>query len=274
LASEYPWCANYSIEFQWLDREFFRRLEYDATGLHRLWVESDADVVAQIDADLLVAGDFDDVIIRSHREQIVLGCIAHVSPFEPAGWEGTSESGWNAVFAEAGLHRPALEWTHTGWGLMSTDTNHRECPAYYNYGFVVSPRSFAECTATSFESDLDAVDRVGENWAKSQIAVTLSIARHGYACGALDLNYNFPLHVPCDAIRAINPEPNGQESYEDVRIFHYLGDGEVNRNHFETREGVKEVLGRSQMSPAGRVFQRKLKIVDQRIQAQSGGGGA
>jgi SAM-dependent methyltransferase len=172
---------------------------------------------------------------------------------------------WSWIFEEAGLSKPRLDWVHTGWGMMSKDPKHRRCPAYYNFGFVIAPRIFVDRMGETFADELDAVDRVVENWAKSQIANTLAIARHDIPCGALSINDNFPLHVPEDAIRALNPDPDGKDSSEDIRIFHCLGDGEVNRSHFATRERVEEVLNRSEMSPAGRVLQQRLRRVCERI---------
>ncbi len=270
LAREYPWTSGHSLEFQWVDRELFRQQTYDATGFHRFQVESDADLVAMIDVDLLVAGDFDRELWRAYREQSFLGFIAHVSPFEgPLLRETPSQVWWNRIFEKAGLPSPRLEWEHTGWGLMSQDPKHRRSPAYYNYGFLVAPRMFIERMGETYQAEIDIVDRVIENnWAKSQIANTLAFSRHGIPCGTLSINYNFPLHVPGDQMRILNPDEHGEDSNECIKIFHYLGQGEVNREHFATREGVEEVLNRPEMSAAGRVFQRKLQIVDRRIASE------
>lgn len=266
LAREHPWAADHSIAFEWVDRDLFRRRSYDGTGLHRLWIESDADVVALVDADLLIAGDFDRLVLKAHREQRLLGFIAHVSPFDgPELRHVPSDRWWNWIFEEAGLPRPRLDWEHTGWGLMSEDPRHRYCPAYFNYGVIIAPREFVERMGETFEDELDAVDRVVDSWAKSQIANTLAFTRHDIPCGTFSINYNFPLHVPEKAIRALNPDPDGEDGNEDIKIFHYLGEGEINRRHFATRESLQEVMDRTEMSPAGRIFQRKLRAVGRRI---------
>ncbi len=267
LAREYGF-DEHSVEFQWVDRQVFRERSYDATGFHRYCVDSDADVVALLDADLLIAGDFDRVVVEAHQRQRFLGCIAHVSPFDiPELRSIPSHRWWHWIFEEAGLPKPRLDWTHTGWGLMTNDVRHRRCPAYYNYGFLVAPRSAIELMAETYEEDLDAVERVVESWAKAQIANTLSRARLGISCGALPTKFNFPLHVEPEAFRALNQDPDETDSDEDVRAFHYLGTGEINRDHFATRETVDELLQRSDLSSAATVFREKLRVVDERIDA-------
>ena len=262
--------AHLSLDFQWVNRELFRRRSYNATGLHRFGVESDADVVALMDVDTFVAGDFDRIIMQAHREQRFLGFIAHISPFDvPELRHIPSHRWWNWIFQDAGLPRPRLEYEHTGWGLMTKDVRHRRCPAYFNYGFVLAPRAFTERMAESYEAELDAVDRVVESWAKAQIACSLALARQGISCATLPIKYNFPLHVPAEAIRALNPDPDGEDTDDAVRIFHYLGDGDVNREHFATRETVEQVLKKNQISPTAHMLRRKLQIVHDRIMASS-----
>ena len=266
LMRECAWAADHSIEFQWVDDDLFGRYSYDGTGLHRLYVQSEADVIILADADLLIAGDFDRIVTQAYRSQRLLGFVAHISPFFPPDLRHIpSHRWWNWIFEEAGLPRPRLNRVHTGWGLMSNDVRHRCCPDYFNYGFIVSPRRYVERMGETFESELEAVDRVVETWFKSQIANSLAFARHQIPCGILPINYNFPLHVPGDRIRALNPDPDGANSIEDIKIFHYLGDGEVNKEHFATVESLQEVLQRKDMSPAGEVFQRKLRKVHERI---------
>ena len=71
---------------------------------------------------------------------------------------------------------------------------------------------------------------------------TLSFARHQIPCNTLSINYNFPLHVPGDKIRALNPDLDGANSAEDVKIFHYLGEGEFNKEHFATLKTLEASL--------------------------------
>jgi hypothetical protein len=250
------------IRWRWVDAALFARWEYDATGLDRYLVESKADIIGMFDADLLIAGDFDALLRRSYLEQRLLGCIAHVSPFAAAEHRHLPAAAWwQRLYAEAGLPPPRLDYRHTGWGLMSMDVDQRECPAYFNYGVVLAPRAHTEAIGSSFMAELQTVDRCLETWFKSQIAHTLALERHAVPVGALGMRDNFPLHVPADALRRLNPDPEGKDGDADIRIFHYLGQGEINKGHFESIEQLRSILDRQDLSPSARVFQSRLREI-------------
>ena len=267
LSAEYPWVDDYSIEFQWVDRELFCKDSYEATGYHRMGIKSDADIVALVDADLLFTGDFDKVIIQSYVEQSMLGFIAHVSPFHSPEdiMCVPSRTWWSRVFEQAGLDLPDEEWEHTGWSLMSTSPEHRYSPVYFNYGVIVAPRMHFEVMNDTFVEDVGHVDAVLETWFKSQLANTLSIIRHSIPYNVLPINYNFPLHVSGTQIRELNPDPDGENCVEDIKIFHYLGDGEVNKEDFLTEGSLQKLLESDELSESGKCFQRKLKVIHEKL---------
>jgi hypothetical protein len=273
LRQEYAWTADYPIEFRWVDRNQFRQWEYDATGFDRFWVESQADIVALIDADLLVTGDLSKIVERAYLENKMLGFMAHVSPF---GFEGLAQTPssvwWERCFNEAGLKTPNLDWQYSGWGLdwstykkskvVSHDPAHRFGPPYLNYGIVLGPRVYFERMGETFVKELEAVRRVRKSPYNSQIANCLAFERHKIPCGSLSINYNFPLNLPGDAIRALNPDPEGENDFEDVRIFHYIGA----RKLFETPESVQALLSQTDLTSSWAAFQKKLRVVNQRIE--------
>ena len=271
LKQEYSWTADHSIEFRWVDRDQFRLWQYTATGFDRFRVESHADIVALIDADLLITGDLDKIVQRAHLEQRMLGFMAHVSPF---GFEGLAQTPsdvwWKRCFDAAGLETPSLDWQYSGWGLdwsdyknakiVSHDPDHRFGPPYFNYGIVIGPRSYFERMGETFVEELEAVRRVHDSCYRAQIANCLAFERHKIPCGKLPINYNFPLNLPGDAIRAINLDPDGENDFEDVRIFHYIGA----RKLFETPESVQALLNQTDLTGSWAAFQKKLRIVGQR----------
>lgn len=270
LTIECDWAANYNVEFQWLDQNVFDRHTYDATGFHRLEVVSDADVVILADADLLIASNFDEVILEAYYTQKMLGVIAHISPFITNKiFNQASDKWWRKVFNEVELPAPNLDQVHTGWGLMSKKEKHKNCPYYYNYGFVIAPRLYFEKMSKTFVTDLEAVDRLtNDNWAKSQIVNTVSCVRHNIPCGTLSINYNFAMHLSENKMRKLNPDPNGKNSPEDIKIFHYLGNKEFTRADFATSSSLKQALLRKKINASGAVFQQKLQVTHDRIAMQ------
>jgi hypothetical protein len=272
LKEEYPWTKDQSIEFRWVDHDHFRKWKYDATGYDRFWVESNADIVALIDVDLLVGGDFDKIVRQAHRQKRMLGFMAHISPFGINGRAHIpSEVWWKRIFDEAGVAIPCLDWQYSAWGLdwsryksgkiVSKDENHRFGPPYFNYGVVLGPRAFFERMGETFVEELEAVSRVIKTGYKSQIANCLAFERHEIPCGTIPINYNFPLNLPGDELRALNPDPDGENAYEDIKIFHYIGDRRV----FDDPASIQKLLDRTDLVGAWPEFRRKLRSVSQRI---------
>jgi len=271
LQKEYSWVSDYNVEFLWINEDLFKKYGYHGTGFHRLKVKSEADIVILADADLLFTNDFDQAILQSFTEQKLLGFIAHISPF---GYKFSfkttpSKIWWKKIFDEAGLRLPPLNCVHTGWGYMDEDKTHRGCPYYYNNGFIVSPRQYVEQMGQSFLSELEIIDRVLETWFKSQIANTLSFERHDIPCGTLPINYNFALNVADDKMRALNPDPKGEDSAEDVKIFHYIPGRRFGTKDFLTIKSLENALQRKDLNEAEKVFQRKLRFIHEKIMSRN-----
>lgn len=227
-----------------------------------------------MDVDMLIAGDFDQVVWEAYLDQCILGFIAHVSPFGfPDKTHIPNNDWWNQIYEAAGLPKPDLAWEHTGWGLdwkkiypdmgISQDASYRYCPAYYNYGLVMGPRSFIELMGETFRDDFETVCRVLKRHVgfASQITNCLVFDRHGMPCRTTSINCNFPLNLPGEEIRALNPDVNGEDSMEDIKIFHYIG----GRKNFANQESLKEYLRQEKSDAAESVFQRKLQIVHNKI---------
>ena len=267
LLAEYPWASNYSVEFQWLDREYFDRLEYDGTGAHRFHIPSKADVVLLLDADLLVAGDFDQIIRDAYSSEQVLGFLAHASPFwRPLYREVPAERWWQLIFENAELPPPMLNGVPSAWGLLCEGESTRHCPEnYFNYGVILGPRKLIERMGDSFESELESIDRVIETIFRSQIANVLTFARHGIRTDVLPMNYNFTMNLPAEELRSLNPDPKGEDSPGDVKIFHYLASGRINKRHFATKESFNDLLNQTDLGEYEAEFIRKLRIVHERI---------
>ena len=57
----HAWARAY-VDGRWVDREAFRRDSYYATGVDRLKVVSDADIVLFADADVIFVAGIDDLL--------------------------------------------------------------------------------------------------------------------------------------------------------------------------------------------------------------------
>ena len=122
------------MEVRWVPEEAFRRHSYFATGAARFAHPYRSDVVLFLDADILVAGPFDNLIRDVHREQVVAGMIAPASPLQFFDQPTT----WQAIYDHCGLDwQVVLSHEHTGWPYYcSGDEACRTCPPYFNYGVV------------------------------------------------------------------------------------------------------------------------------------------
>lgn len=274
LEERYPWISDLGVQYRWVDSELFSRLEYDATGYDRYLVASDADIVIMADADLLAVGCLDDPILQAFCEGISLGALAHVSPFENLdGVTASSEEMWRLVFESAGTEMPPLKYEHTAWGLVSENPEHRVCPVYYNYGFVISPRAHVEKIAETFLVDLERVQAVVETWAASQVALTVAMARNGLPAGRLREEFNFPLHMKSTAFHRLNVSEADTAQPSQVKLFHYLGEGEVNKSDFKSAASLDRLLDRSSSSDYVRAFKGRLREIDLLIRDEDSGRG-
>ena len=76
-------------------------------GLHanvheRFRIESDAEVVAMVDPDILIAGSLDEVVEEVRRDGHLTGFIAHVTPFaSPERAEQPGNLWWMRLFDAA-----------------------------------------------------------------------------------------------------------------------------------------------------------------------------
>ncbi len=267
LSTEYSWLDQYNVDVHWAKQDLFDKYHFHGTIAERLQFKSEADVVILLDADVLICGPLDDIIKETFRFQKLSGFIAHVSPFEGqrASYSSNKEW-WSEIFARANLDLPPFENMHTGWGLFSKNKKFRSCPFYFNHGFIIAPRRHFDQMGSTFTEDLDIVGSINESYFKSQIANTLSFVRHDIPCETLSINYNFPLHVSDYKMRALNPDANGHDSPDDIKVFHYLGQGEFNRKDFDTTETIEKALKRQNLRESSIAFQRKLQIIHDKIQ--------
>jgi hypothetical protein len=194
----YPWLGPLGIELRWVSEPFFREHSFHATGATRLWHDFGSDVILLLDADILIARPFDDLIRRVFREGHVAGVIGPASPlqfFDPP-------HSWHEIYRHCGLDQtPDLRFEHPGWPYyFSSDEVYRRSPAYFNYGVICAPASFIRRIAATYFSDLLKLRELTPNLLITQIALTTSIIRAGLPQRALPVRYNFPNHPMLEAL--------------------------------------------------------------------------
>jgi hypothetical protein len=219
LAERLPWLDSCGVELSWASADDFVRDSYFATGHQRLCYDHAADVVLLMDADILIARPFDEMIESVFEQNVIAGLIAHVSPFEQAKRDDLD---WHGLWRHCGLSRPRLEYEHTGWGYMSTDERHRYCPAYFNYGVVAMPRDFARRLGDVIAQIFAKVrERVGTVY-DAQIALAVAIAQLSLPARALPMHYNFPNVPQLEALHAAE--------FPHASILHLLGQHQMTKS--------------------------------------------
>jgi hypothetical protein len=198
IEARYRWLGPLGVELRWVPEPFFREYSYYATGATRLMHDFRSDLVLLLDADILVADQFDELIRRTHRERHVAGMIGPASPlqfFDPP-------TTWPAIYGHCGVEQPAsLPHEHPGWPYYrSGDVAYRYGPAYFNYGVICAPSAMITQISQSYFSymlklrELTGSDLIG------QIALTMAIDHLGLPTRALPVRYNFPNHPFMEAL--------------------------------------------------------------------------
>jgi hypothetical protein len=258
LAERLPWLNSCGVELRWARAADFVRDDYFATGHQRLRYEHAADVVLLMDADILIARPFDDLIEAVFEQEVIAGLIAHVSPFEQAKREDLD---WHGLWRLCGLGRPGLAYEHTGWGYLSTDERHRYCPAYFNYGVVAMPRDFAGRLAGVIDSIFTKVrGRVGTVY-DAQIAFAVAIAQLGLPARALPMRYNFPNVPQLEALHAAE--------FPHASILHLLGQHQMTKSGmYENLESMRAFVSAPHLRVTNAKAQRVMRDVLPMIELQ------
>jgi hypothetical protein len=198
IERSYPWLGPLGVEIRWVPEPFFREHSYSATGAARLMHDFRSDVVLLLDADILVAGNLDDLIRRTFREQHVAGMIAPASPlqfFEPP-------TTWQALYDYCGINRQAeVCHEHPGWPYYrSGDSAYRLSTVYFNYGVICAPSSMVRQISETYFDYLLKLRKLTDSDLVAQIALTMAIVNRDLPTRTLPVRYNFPNHPYLEAL--------------------------------------------------------------------------
>jgi len=188
LPKSYPWLERLGIEWRWLSDAEFRTDTFWSNAAARYSQQFRSDMVLMLDADVLIASRFDDMVRAAHRSSALAGLIAFSSPFEVSSLAGN----WSQLFRDFDLPEPRLDFTHTGYGSMHLNPRFARCPAYFNQGVVCLPAATAQRIGTILPGMMADLKARTNSPYRLQIALALAIAKLEVPTQVLPLRYNFP----------------------------------------------------------------------------------
>jgi len=216
IAARLPWTAHYPIEFRWLPRHLYQSFGYFGTTLHRYRYTYDAPLVLMMDADIVVARDFTELLDQVLAAPAFHSMLAHASPFHNSGLLHlhSEEEWWRSIFRAAGLGEPELTCQYTGYGYLGGDGFPRYGPPNFNQGVVIAPASLIRSLGSDLYRELEHVDSVVETFFRFQIALTLALVRQRVPWRCLPMRYNFTPGFDAYIERL-------RDEWEHVRFIHY-----------------------------------------------------
>jgi len=249
-AQRYAWSRQYPIEWRWLPQERFRQHSYFATRLHRFTYEYHTEAVLLLDADVLIAAPFDDLIERVIGEHKLLGVPANTTPVR-------GEFTWEKLFTRAGLGAVPYAVEHSGFGCTFHDSAKRLAPPYFNFGVLPMPADHARRIGATIFAELETVAAL-ENFFRGQMSTTLAIVRQRIPWDTMSFKYNF-----------VNDErylPRYQREFEDVRLLHFLTNNTIHKDRmFTSAETVEQVLAGTYTNRVDQKFIETLRPIHHQV---------
>jgi acetyltransferase-like isoleucine patch superfamily enzyme len=256
IAATLPWAAEHPIEWRWVDAGLYERFGIDATALARFTYDYAAPLVVQLDADTIVAAPLDELL--DLPQDTLGGVITERPPDSEAveftdGIARTGEAFWRELHLLSGLPPQPLECQYSGWDLIDFEPATRFCPPYYNLGVLAASAAVTRRIGAVIFDELAAVKRFAETRFRSQLALSLALARTGTPSLDLHQRWNFP-----DDPRYWHAHP---DDAADVRILHYCwgADGFDRAADTESLDAVEAFLGREGVAPAHALLQTRLR---------------
>ena len=245
-----PWSRSFNIEWRWVPRKLFQQYSYFATRLYRLLHDYQAEVVMLLDADVIIAAAFDDLVKRVAREQKLFGVPANVSPIR----DGFT---WEKLFARAALGSVPYVVEHSGFGCTFHDQNKRLAPPYFNLGVIPMPADIARRIGESVFDEL-AIVASCENFYRGQMSLTLAVVRRRLPWETMSFKYNF-----VNDERYLN---RYREEFADMRLMHFLSTRHIHKDKiFASVETVAQALCVDYTDAVDRKFIEILRPVHQEV---------
>lgn len=247
------WNKSYNIEWRWMPSDLFEQYSYFATRLYRYRHAFQSDAVLMLDADVIVAAPFDDLIERVLREQKVIGVPANFSPVARTDRDFT----WEKLFEAAGLGEVPYVMEHSGFGIIYHTPNCDRSPPYYNFGVLPMPATIARQIGETIFDELKIVAGI-EDFFMGQMSTTLAIVRNRIPWGTASFKYNF-----------VNNDlylQRYRDEFGDLRLLHFLDNQNIHKDiSFESMETVETMLNGIYDHEVDKRFIQILRPVHERV---------
>ena len=243
-----PWSRRLGIIWHWVERDDYMVWEktahpYIATMMERFQPPFNAETVVMLDADVVVVRLFSEILPILSEYPSIAGVMAHAPPFTP--------NEWSALFRQAGLTPPELNYECSGWNIMVTDPESRYCPPYFNTGVLAASRRSLELLYDPYMAALQTVRSLYDTYFFEQIALTLALYQTGIKPHVLPLRYNYPNQEGFDV--AFPDELN------EIRFLHFLRTDIVKReDDFVSWASMKKLSRRRDLTGSNEIFRRRL----------------
>lgn len=252
LGDRHPWLARLGVELRWVPEAAFREHSFYATGAERFAHPYRSDVVLFLDADILVAGPFEEMVRDVHRHQHFAGMIALASPMLALDVPDT----WADLYAHCGIESPPdLRHEYAGWPYFQTGApEHRMGPAYFNFGVVCAPSAMMSRIGPRYFAHLLRLHEKTRHILVPQIALTMALVELGVPCRALPMRYNFANDVTLEALHG--------EEVPHARFLHLHGKSQIQkRDLYADPAHARDLIRRTDLRGIARKAQHVLRAI-------------
>ncbi len=252
-ADRRPWLEELGVELRWVPEEFYRAHSYNGTGAWMFEHDYRADVVLILDADVLVAAPFDEMIRDVHRHRRFAGMMALASPLlsleEPATWAD--------LYAHCGIDRePELAHEYVGWPYFKSGAEaDRLGPPYFNFGVVCAPAPMMKRIGSRYFGHFLRLRERSKIAVLTQVALTMALVELDLPFRKLPPRYNFPNDVMMEALHC--------EELPRARFLHLFGQSQISKRELYAGMGqVRETIRRTDLRGASERVRRVLAAIE------------
>jgi hypothetical protein len=245
-----PWSRAYRIRWFWVDPARYRQQFFWATSEEMFRKPVDTRFLMFADADVIFVKDFSELFRRIEARPTIAGVMAHVPPVPVRQTAGF----WEKMFGEYGLGLPPQHYHHSITQYRPQLEKIRlwpKVPAYFNFGMVLGTQREMAAVCGNILGARSFVEKRIDTFYHDQIALTLTMYKHGIEPWIVPLRFNFP------------NDPRFDEAYPqelaEIRALHYLRTAIVDRDRdFERLDSVEKLIRRADLEGSNEVLRRTL----------------